>query len=349
MTFKRNSNTIKLAQFWEYWQLNKFNVNPKFQRKSFVWSEDKRAYLIDTIFRDYPMPPIFLREHIDKNTGETKYDVIDGKQRIESIVSFLKDDLAMPNDIYDDYASLSSKKLSEIMKDPTLEPLLLVFWRYNLPIEYIATEKETVINDVFDRLNRNGEPLTRQELRHSKHSGTELYKLIKRLKEIPFWKKNLHKLKDNRMEDDEFVSELLFFIISGKIEDSNPKIIDNHYDKYSKYNKDKLLLFEDQFSQLTERMTSILPDLSQFRIDGTSHLYGLWCFIYKTGMSRCFEHIRIKIHKFYTELRNKNYDIDMIKKYKESMSAGTKSRIQRVRRANALLEYCGIDDRYNEA
>ena len=120
MTFKRNSNTIKLAQFWEYWQLNKFNVNPKFQRKSFVWSEDKRAYLIDTIFRDYPMPPIFLREHIDKNTGETKYDVIDGKQRIESIVSFLKDDLAMPNDIYDDYASLSSKKLSEIMKDPTL-------------------------------------------------------------------------------------------------------------------------------------------------------------------------------------------------------------------------------------
>lgn len=346
--FKRNSNTIKLAQFWEYWQLKKFNVNPKFQRKSSVWSEDKRAYLIDTIFRNYPIPPIFLREHIDKNSGETKYDVIDGKQRIESIVSFLKDELAMPIDIYDDYAGLSAKKLSDIKNDPTLESYLLNFWRYDLPIEYIATEEEYVINDIFDRLNRNGEPLTRQELRHSKHSGTELYKVINRLTETPFWKQNLHKLKDNRMEDDEFVSELLFFIISGKIEDSNPNKIDTHYDKYSKFNIDKLRSFEDQFKGLTARMTSILPNLSQFQIDSTSHLYGLWCFTYKASTTHYYGDLKGKLHEFYTELRNKNFDIDMIKKYKNSMSAGTKSRIQRVRRANALLEYCGISDRYDE-
>lgn len=349
MIFKRNSNTIKLAQFWEYWQLKKFNVNPKFQRKSLVWSEDKRAYLIDTIFRNYPIPPIFLREHIDKNTGETKYDVIDGKQRIESIVSFLNDELALPIDIYDNYASLSAMKLSDIKNDPTLESFLLNFWRYDLPIEYIATEEETVINEVFDRLNRNGEPLTKQELRHSKHSSTELYKAIIRLKEIPFWKQNLHKLKDNRMEDDEFVSELLFFIVSGKIEDSNPKKIDIHYDRYSKFSKDKLQLFEDQFSALTARMKSILPNLTQFQIDSTSHLYGLWCFTYKASTSPYFVDVKDQIDKFYTELRKKNYAIDMIKKYKNSMSAGTKSRIQRVRRANALLEYCGINERYDEA
>jgi uncharacterized protein with ParB-like and HNH nuclease domain len=62
------------------------NLEPGFQRQS-VWSERDRAKLIESILRNYPLPAIFLyrREH----EGQIIYDVIDGKQRIESILMFM--------------------------------------------------------------------------------------------------------------------------------------------------------------------------------------------------------------------------------------------------------------------
>lgn len=59
-------------------------LNPVFQRDS-VWTERDRAKLIDSIVRNYPLPAIFLyRRH---ENGELIFDVIDGKGRIESILT----------------------------------------------------------------------------------------------------------------------------------------------------------------------------------------------------------------------------------------------------------------------
>lgn len=60
------------------------NLNPGFQRQS-VWSERDRAKLIESILRNYPLPAIFLYKR--QQDGHVIYDVIDGKQRLESILS----------------------------------------------------------------------------------------------------------------------------------------------------------------------------------------------------------------------------------------------------------------------
>ena len=62
------------------------NLEPGFQRQS-VWSERDRAKLIESILRNYPLPAIFLYRREDE--GRIIYDVIDGKQRIESILMFM--------------------------------------------------------------------------------------------------------------------------------------------------------------------------------------------------------------------------------------------------------------------
>src|SRR4051812_40495039 len=62
------------------------NLSPGFQRQS-VWSERDRAKLIDSVLRNYPLPAIFLYRREDN--GQIVYDVIDGKQRIESILMFM--------------------------------------------------------------------------------------------------------------------------------------------------------------------------------------------------------------------------------------------------------------------
>ncbi len=66
-------------------QSGRLNLEPGFQRQS-VWKERDRQFLIDSIIRGYPLPSIFLyRRHDD---GYLTYDVIDGKQRIETFLMF---------------------------------------------------------------------------------------------------------------------------------------------------------------------------------------------------------------------------------------------------------------------
>jgi hypothetical protein len=57
------------------------NLDPGFQRQS-VWNERDRAKLIESILRNYPLPAIFLYKR--QEDGVLVYDVIDGKQRLES-------------------------------------------------------------------------------------------------------------------------------------------------------------------------------------------------------------------------------------------------------------------------
>ena len=62
-------------------------LGPKFQRGS-VWKPSDRTKLMDTIIRGYPIPAIFLYRR--KNAkGKIVYDVIDGKQRLETLFLFM--------------------------------------------------------------------------------------------------------------------------------------------------------------------------------------------------------------------------------------------------------------------
>jgi uncharacterized protein with ParB-like and HNH nuclease domain len=62
------------------------NLTPGFQRKS-VWTTSDRRRLIQSITDGYPLPSIFLyqRDH----QGKLIYNVIDGKQRLETILMFM--------------------------------------------------------------------------------------------------------------------------------------------------------------------------------------------------------------------------------------------------------------------
>ena len=68
----RNSTTINIANFWENYQLSKYNFEPDYQRKSDVWSPSKKSFLIDTILKNCPSPPSFLHQHIDEETGKQR-------------------------------------------------------------------------------------------------------------------------------------------------------------------------------------------------------------------------------------------------------------------------------------
>lgn len=340
----RASNTINIATFWENCQLKKYEFEPSYQRQNNVWSEEKKSFLIDTILKNFPMPPIFLHQHIDVDTGKTIYDVIDGKQRLTSIIDFIKDIVLIPEDFGGDgfgddrlnglrFSDLERKELTEWKRN---------FWKYEITIEYVDTDQENVVNNIFDRLNRNGMPLKSQELRNAKYNKTLLYFLIKRLIEIEFWKPLISKLETNRLEHHEFISELLFVVLENQIFASdNPAILDDLYDKYVDPNKTPDL-FEsafNSFKEITDIMQSFQLDFDKYKISGVSHIYGLFClaWIFK-NKGIAIDNIKSRLASFYENLRDKA-DNQFTNEYQISMNAGTKSKARRIRRVNALLEY----------
>ena len=338
----RNSNNINIATFWENHQLGKYNYDPSYQRPSDVWSESKKSFLIDTILKNFPMPPIFLHQHIDVNSGKTIYDVIDGKQRLTTIISFIENNVALPEDFSDDtygderlngqmFSDLENSELSEWKKN---------FWKYELTIEYVDTDQIDIVNNIFDRLNRNGEPLTSQELRNARYRNSDFYNLILQCVEIDFWRQPLGKLEVNRLEHHDFISELLFVILEDQVFASDRKeIVDELFEKYASSPLQDSMSTLSGFNDITAVIDSMNLDFQKYSIYGVSHLYGIFCLawqITKHGIE--IENLAGKLDSFYSMLRNKE-DNEHTKEYQISMNAGTKSRARRIRRINALLKF----------
>lgn len=58
---------------------------PAFQRGK-IWTLSSQRYLIDTILRGFPVPPILLNRTAHR--GRWRYEVVDGQQRLGSIMDF---------------------------------------------------------------------------------------------------------------------------------------------------------------------------------------------------------------------------------------------------------------------
>lgn len=338
----RNSNNINIATFWENYNLKKYEFSPSYQREGNVWTEIEKSYLIDTILKNFPMPPIFLHQHIDNLTGKTLYDVVDGKQRLSAIISFLNNEIAVPENFSED--GFGDKCLEGLFfkdfDEANVSDWKKLLWKYEITIEYIETDDVSVVNHIFDRLNRNGEPLTYQELRKAKYGNTDFYALIVELSALPVFSKIIEKLQTNRLEHHDFITELLFLVSEDKvIAGDNPAEIDDLYRRYASYNTNDISILRDKFLEVANIFGSFRLDFSDYRFYGVSHIYGLWGLAWellKNG--QVIADLSKKINTFYQLYKEKNED-KVIQAYKVTMSAGTKGASRRSARINALKEF----------
>lgn len=197
-----------ISWFLDQERNNQLNVSPPYQRKSAWTPKDRRAFL-DTIFRNYPCPAIFLHKEI--KDGKTVYNVVDGKQRLETIIGFAKDSIAIDKEFGD--SRLDGRKFAKLDED-----LRRAFWNYTLPVEMIDFEGTDQLKEVFSRLNRNARKLEAQEIRHSQFDGW-LVRFVETEAEEPFWRdfKISTKANARRMKDHQFISELLLVVVEGAV------------------------------------------------------------------------------------------------------------------------------------
>ncbi|NUZ06335.1 DUF262 domain-containing protein [Piscinibacter koreensis] len=180
-------------------------LQPDYQRRE-VWGDAARVMLIDSILNDIPMPKIFVSKAI--KDMRTYRSVIDGQQRITTILAYLNDDFRLEDPYSGPYVG---KKFSELPQEVRDDFLL-----YSIDFNEASGLPQDELREVYSRVNKYLVPLNRQELRKADFPG-EFLKVSEELA-------NLDALDDmglfnatarRRSLDVEYVSELLAAQLRG--------------------------------------------------------------------------------------------------------------------------------------
>lgn len=147
-------------------------VNRKYQRK-LVWSLKEKQLFIDSIINKFPTPSMMLCSY-DKD-GKHYYEIIDGLQRINAIISFALMEFPVTYEGKACYFDISesdpvmhaARDMGLDQREPKLPRKVCEgFLSYELPL--ILTEQDDEkIEKIFLRINSSGKKLSAHDLRQS--------------------------------------------------------------------------------------------------------------------------------------------------------------------------------------
>lgn len=139
----------------------KINYKPYFQR-NYVWDEEKATYFIESILLGTEIPPLVLFQTKDKN------EVIDGRQRYETIKRFLDDKLVLKGKGLHSLKVLEGKKYSQLDESTRelFEDTRIRILQFNVVDEpKLDEEKEEKIKkEIFRRYNSGITPLQKYDI-----------------------------------------------------------------------------------------------------------------------------------------------------------------------------------------
>jgi hypothetical protein len=275
----RRPTTQDMSWFLDLYRNKQLNLNPPYQRRS-VWTLKDRKFFLDTIFRDFPCPAIFLHKETSQS-GKLTYHVVDGKQRLETIFMFVENKVSIGKDYGD--ISLAGKKWKDLNSEPTLKKK---FWDYVFSVEFIDTVEDIVVNEVFDRLNRNSRKLERQEMRHARFDGWFITTAEAEADKDEWEKLSVvTKARIKRMKDVQFISELSILILKKRIDGFDQDYIDEVYAEYDDPQQAMSDFSEDEFVETLEFTKKYIMEMERQNgvvtkyAKGFGSFYSLWGFV----------------------------------------------------------------------
>lgn len=202
------------------------SIQPKYQRRRTGWPVTAKTALIDTIMNNFPLPPIYLRDFVNEDNQRRK-EIIDGQQRISTIVEFCRNEYALSKNIYnEDFVGLTYRLLP-ISEQQMIEDFEVSFIS-------IRGASESDIISIFSRLNSFSLPLNTQEKRNSLYAGemkTLVYEIASEYHTFWIDFKILTPNQIARMADASLVSDIIYTLLKG-IKSSSAPGIDRMYSEF---------------------------------------------------------------------------------------------------------------------
>lgn len=284
LDFDYGNKTIQ--EFVLLFKNGQLNLEPGFQRDS-VWTLSDRKKLIESLLQNYPIPSVFLyRQH---ENGRLRYDVIDGKQRLETVLMF------------QGAGHFRGQRFSAKLKINPDEDIEEWDWQkigkrghehklmgYKFQTVEITGGLADII-DLFVRINSTGKRLTGAEKRHAKFFRSEFLKQAGRLAERKhrFFLENriLSAGQISRMKHVELICELMASI-QAKTLINKKKALDGVIGGQSSDLR-TLRKTVHETIRILNLVKKMFPDIKTTRFANSADFYSLFMFIWELDREAC--------------------------------------------------------------
>jgi predicted nucleic-acid-binding Zn-ribbon protein len=189
------------------------------------------------------MPKIFLQAVIRNN--DTYRIIIDGQQRVKAMLDFLRGGYALEKPYTGEFLGFTFDKLPPNIQEE--------FLSYKIDVNEIRNAPDDVVRDIYSRVNKYTVALNRQELRRADYPG-EFLSLSEELATELFFEEGrvFTPANSKRMQDVEFVSELLALLIKGPQDKRDT--LDQFYAEYQEWDT-------TQKDTIKARFMAVIADL----------------------------------------------------------------------------------------
>jgi hypothetical protein len=175
-SLKITSRSLSVKTLLSERNLRRINYSPYYQR-NYVWDNEKQSFFIESVILGTEVPPLILFK-----TG-TKVEVIDGRQRFETLKKFKEGDFSLSSKGLKELENLTRNnftKLPEFYSRTFLDSNIRVFEfevinHPNLSDDIIDKVKK----EIFRRYNTGITALTRDELDNARYDTDEFSDLFK--------------------------------------------------------------------------------------------------------------------------------------------------------------------------
>lgn len=297
-------------------------LDESFQR-NFVWKKEQMSKFIESLLLDLPIPPLFFNQTIDN-----KYIIVDGRQRISTLISFLGKAKAEDNFEFLNFKleGLNGLKYLNGKTYKNLEE----YEGYQAKIEdknfniYIIkpSVKLPIIYDIFDRINTGGTKLNKQEVRNALRAG-KATKLLKKLSQKDYFLRAIDNgISDERMKVQETVLRILCFLMfdynkhyKGNMSD----FLDNGMQEINTMPDENINNLEVKFKRLMVKSFEIF-EKNNFRIISETRrtinlaVMDSVCNFIHTQSDEFIDNNKTKIRQNMEELLNNSIYIDAVSK-----------------------------------
>lgn len=195
---------------------------PEFQRR-LVWSREDKNHFLDSVLRGYPFPEVYFADgEVNLETGDGTQLLVDGLQRVSTLIQFFEDspDLKLTS-------VPSYKMLSEDAKK--------AFLQYDVTVRDLGPITKDEVIDVFRRLNATKYSLLDIEINNAVYAGA-LKIFCERMALNPFFvEHDIFNATDyKRMGDLRYLVSIVGTLLEGYFnrDDAFEQILDRYNDEF---------------------------------------------------------------------------------------------------------------------
>jgi hypothetical protein len=267
---------MSIKQFKKLYSSGRLNLEPGFQRRS-VWGVQDRRRLLVSVFDGIPLPTVYVYER-QSATGRLEFDVIDGKQRLETLLLFMEDGplvgtldpLKFRSDLHGS-ADLAWRHWVD------LTPAQRRLFQETKIAVITVTGDFSEVAELFVRINATGKKLTGQEKRHAFHEHSNVLRTASVFAEnhADFFRGAgvFSQSQLDRMLHIEFATELLLYAYNGVHQNKKRRL--DAVIKGDTLEQDQLSVAVKEMTQVLRAIDCILPDLRSTRFRRRADFYTL--------------------------------------------------------------------------